>query len=246
MAVELQLFLINKLIFTMLQKKKFKYLVIIAIALAIGLALLLSHMILEQYQSSNSVWPLFSLTETLQMIRNSGHWGVLVSLGLMIIHSVIPFPSEFVAIANGMIYGLFWGVVITWSGAIMGASISFALAKRFGRPFINRFLAKQQQEKLDNWTKHYSTGALLFSRFIPIIAFNLINYAAGLANVTWWKFLWTTGCGILPLTTLMVVAGDQIQTLSINWFIFILTIGLVCWYIIHHWTHYHKTRPPGR
>ncbi len=230
----------------MLQKKNFKFLIMIAIALAIGLALLLSHMILEQYQSSASVWPLFSLNETLQMIRNSGHWGVLVSLGLMIVHSFIPFPSEFVAIANGMIYGPVWGVLITWSGAMMGACISFALAKSLGRLFINRILARQQQDKLDNWLEHYSTGALLFSRFIPIIAFNLINYAAGLANVTWWTFLWTTGFGILPLTIVMVVAGDQIQTLSINWFLFILAGGLFCWYIIQHWSHYHKTSPPGR
>ena len=40
---------------------------------------------------------------------------------LMVLHSFVPFPAEFVAMANGMLYGPIWGTVITWSGAMLGA-----------------------------------------------------------------------------------------------------------------------------
>ncbi len=39
------------------------------------------------------------------LIRSWGMWGVLGSICLMIVHSFVPFPAEFVAFANGMIYG---------------------------------------------------------------------------------------------------------------------------------------------
>ena len=214
----------------------FKILVAAASLLAFLLGLLLVDLVMHK-QGGVINWPHFSLDEILQMIRASGHWGVLVSLGLMIIHSFIPFPAEFVAIANGLIYGPFWGVVITWSGAMMGACVAFALAKKFGKAFVTKLLSQTQQTKLDDWTEHYGTGSLLFSRFIPIVAFNLINYAAGLANVKWWTFLWTTGLGILPLTIIMVVVGDQIHTIPQSLWVLLLFIGLLSWFVIHRFIH---------
>ncbi len=29
---------------------------------------------------------------------------------------------------------------------------------------------------------------VLMARFIPVIAFNLVNYAAGLTRISWWTF----------------------------------------------------------
>ena len=41
-----------------------------------------------------------------QFIRNAGSWGVVGSMGLMILHSFVPFPAEYIAFANGLVYGL--------------------------------------------------------------------------------------------------------------------------------------------
>ena len=64
--------------------------------------------------------------------------------------------------------------------------------------------------------------SLLIGRLIPLIAFNLINYAAALTEISWWTFLWATGIGILPLTILLNVVGNQMLTvpalgLAIAW-----------------------------
>jgi len=73
------------------------------------------------------------------------------------------------------------------------------------------------------------SGTLLFSRFIPVISFNLINYAAGLTNVSWWTFTWATGLGILPLTFLMVLFGDRMWSGEAEIWIWIFVAGLVGW-----------------
>ncbi len=142
-------------------------------------------------------------------LRSWGMWGAAASVLLMVIHSFVPFPAEMVAIANGMVFGPVLGVALTWSGAMLGAFLAFGLSRWLGRPFVERLLGEHHRAKLDQWTREQGGGAILVARFVPVISFNLINYAAGLTSVSWWTFTWATGLGILPLTTLMVVLGDR-------------------------------------
>lgn len=178
-------------------------------------------------------WPHVSMMQIKQFITEAGHWGVVASIGLMVLHSFVPFPAELVAIANGMIYGPVWGTVITWAGAMFGALAAFALARTLGRRFVRRLLAEESLRRVDQWVARHGAGTLLFSRFVPVIAFNLINYAAGLTNMSWWTFIWTTGLGIVPLTMLMVVMGDQIETIPWQAWLLLLGGGLVLWLLMH-------------
>ncbi len=168
-------------------------------------------------------WPHFSITELIALIKSSGFWGVGAAIGLMVIHSFVPFPAEFVAIANGMVYGPLWGTVVTWVGAMTGAFSAFGLVRLLGRPFVDRMLTKRKIQKVDEWTARYGGGMILVSRFIPVISFNLINYVAGLTRISWWTFAWTTGLGILPMTLLMVVMGEQINNLP--WWVWLLLLA---------------------
>jgi uncharacterized membrane protein YdjX (TVP38/TMEM64 family) len=118
-------------------------------------------------------------------IESWGAWGVAGSILLMVLHSFVPFPAEIVAIANGMIYGPLWGTLITWTGAMLGAYLAFGLARWLGRPFVLAMIARRHHEKLDAWVARQGGGMLFLSRFVPVISFNLINYAAGLTAISW-------------------------------------------------------------
>lgn len=185
------------------------------------------------------LWPTIRILDpenTLALIRSWGAWGVLGSIGLMIAHSFLPFPSEIVAIANGMVYGPLWGSVITWVGAMLGASAAFALARLLGRPFVQRVLSARHRQQLAVWSRERGGMALLVGRLIPVIAFNLINYAAALTEISWWTFLWATGIGILPLTILLNVLGDRMLTMPLWAWLLIGAIAVLCWFILHiHW-----------
>ncbi|NCF10793.1 MAG: NUDIX domain-containing protein, partial [Gammaproteobacteria bacterium] len=112
-----------------------------------------------------------------ELIRGWGAWGVAGSLALMVLHSFVPFPAECLALANGMVFGLFWGSLITWSGAMLGAWLAFGLARTLGRPFVGRVLPARHRERIDAWSGDHGWSALLAARLVPVIAFNLINYA---------------------------------------------------------------------
>jgi uncharacterized membrane protein YdjX (TVP38/TMEM64 family) len=72
-----------------------------------------------------------------------GAWAPVASMALMILHSFVPFPAELIAIANGMLFGLVWGTLVTWIGAMLGAALAFALARRYGRPLVDRLVARE-------------------------------------------------------------------------------------------------------
>jgi uncharacterized membrane protein YdjX (TVP38/TMEM64 family) len=48
---------------------------------------------------------------------------------------------------------------------------------------------------------------LLAVRLVPVLSFNLINFALGFTTVSWWRFTWTTAVGIIPVTAAMVGIG---------------------------------------
>lgn len=153
------------------------------------------------------------LQAVIEVIRGWGAWGALASIALMIVHSFVPFPAELLACANGAVYGAVVGAGVTWIGAMLGACLAFALVRRFGAPLVARLLSRSQHAKLDRWTLRQGTSALFFSRLIPVIAFNLINYAAALTGIGWWAFLWTTGLGILPMTILTAILGNRLLSI---------------------------------
>lgn len=175
-----------------------------------------------------------------------GAWGVFASIGLMVVHSFLPFPAEVVAIANGMFYGPVWGTVITWTGAMLGALVAFGLTRLLGRPFVTLMISEHDWHRLDDWANQHGARLIFIARLIPIIAFNLINYAAGLTRVSWWTFVWSTGLGILPLTVATVVMGDQIETMSWELWLALLVGGVILWFLFRRWLNpSHETTPPA-
>jgi uncharacterized membrane protein YdjX (TVP38/TMEM64 family) len=164
-----------------------------------------------------------------RFVRAWGAWSGIGAVALMVLHSFLPLPAEIVPIANGMMFGPWLGIALTWIGAMLGAVLSFALARAFGTPFVRLVLGADGAAQIDRVSP--GPGTLLLLRLIPVISFNLINYAAGLMRVPWWTFLWTTALGILPLTIAMVLAGDMLLALPLwSWLIFaLILIALWLW-----------------
>ncbi len=194
--------------------------VVVAFAIAGGALLVVS-------------WSLgLSATDIETFVRDLGAWGVAASIGLMVAHSFVPFPAELLAIANGMVYGALWGTVITWSGAMLGAALAFGLARALGRPFVHHLVDRRNWHRLDAWGGREGAFVILLCRLIPLIAFNLINYAAGLTRMSWWTFAWTTGIGILPLTVLMVLLGDSLDRVPWPVWLALPLVALATWLVL--------------
>ena len=160
-------------------------------------------------------------------IDDLGVWGPAAIIALMVLHCFIPFPAELIALCAGAVFGTLFGSALVWVGAMIGASLSFWLSRLLGRAAIERLLPTQHRRAFDEWADDHGAMTLLVSRFIPVIAFNLINYAAGLTRISWWTFVWTTSIGIIPLTVLMAYLGAKMTELSWPYLLVSSAVGIV-------------------
>jgi uncharacterized membrane protein YdjX (TVP38/TMEM64 family) len=167
-----------------------------------------------------------------EIIDAWGPWGILISVALMVLHSFVPFPAEFLAMANGMLYGPVLGTFVTWLGAMLGALLAFGLSRWLGRRFVERMFAGQQLHRIEAWTDERAVHWVFLARFVPVIAFNLVNYAAGLTRIGWWTFTWTTAVGIIPMTALMVTMGASVHHMEWQWWLALLAGGFLAWFFM--------------
>lgn len=172
--------------------------------------------------------------EMAQYLRATGAWAPLAVIALMILHSFVPFPAEILAICAGAVFGTILGSILVWIGAMLGALAAFGLSRKLGQKVIRSWLSKAQSARLDDWTKKQGTLTLLISRFIPVIAFNLINYAAGLTRVPLWTFVWTTGLGIVPITVLSAYLGAQMKEMTWSMLLEVSAGGILLVGLLHY------------
>ncbi|OUS38589.1 hypothetical protein A9Q94_02050 [Rhodobacterales bacterium 56_14_T64] len=169
-----------------------------------------------------------------QHLRATGAWAPLAVIALMILHSFIPFPAEILAICAGAVFGTVMGSLLVWIGAMLGALAAFGLSRKLGAKAIRSWLSQAQAAQLDSWTQKQGTFTLLISRFIPVIAFNLINYAAGLTRVPLWTFVWTTGVGIVPITVLSAYLGAQMKEMTWSMLLMVSAGGILGVGLLHY------------
>jgi uncharacterized membrane protein YdjX (TVP38/TMEM64 family) len=153
------------------------------------------------------------LDAIVRLIEQSGPLMYVLAPLFMIVVAILPIPAEIPAMLNGMVFGLGLGSVITWSGAVVGALISFELSRRFGRPLGERLLQSSWLAKADRVVLSAGWPAMITLRLIPTVAFTLVNWAAGMTPIRRWTFFWTTAVGILPGCLLFTLSGSGLGAL---------------------------------
>ena len=129
---------------------------------------------------------------------------------LMLLEStVIPVPSELVVSpaayhAAGGHLNVFLVILFATIGADLGASINYVAGYYLGRPIIYKFanskwgkmclLNQEKVEKSEKYFNDHGMAATISGRLIPGIR-HLISIPAGLAKMTYWKFLLYTTIG---------------------------------------------------
>ncbi|MDQ3699480.1 MAG: TVP38/TMEM64 family protein [Chloroflexota bacterium] len=146
-------------------------------------------------------------------LRGLGAWAPAVSFLLMVVQSVAaPLPAFVITIANGLLFGAFWGTVLSWSSAMVGAALCFGIARALGRPTVERLAGSGPVAKADAFFDRYGSAAVLIARLVPVISFDVVSYAAGLTRIGLLPFLVATGLGQLPATIVYSILGENLTS----------------------------------
>ncbi len=155
-----------------------------------------------------------------------GVWAPVVSAALMILQAIAaPLPAFVVTFANGLLFGWAWGALLSWSSAMAGAALCFWIARSFGRPVVERLAGGSSAlEVSDLFFERYGDRAVLISRLLPFVSFDIISYGAGLTPIRFWRFFWATGIGQLPATIVYSYLGQNLTgSVRVLFFIFLFT-----------------------
>ena len=145
-----------------------------------------------------------------------GKWGNLAPLAYIISFALLPaffFPVAVLALAGGLLFGLWWGSLYTFLGAILNCMLMFFLARYAGREQVEAMIQKKLppiwQQRLQGLEGRSGFALLIVLRLIPAVPYNLINYAFGLTNMRWSIYLVASALGIIPGTLAFINIGDK-------------------------------------
>ena len=111
-------------------------------------------------------------------------WGIFLFIGIMAIQGLlVPIPSEIVLLSTGMIWGWLFGGIMGIIGSMAASLLCFYISRKGGRPLAEKFIGESGLEMADKMIQKYGIKAIIISRFIPFISFDVISYASGLVDI---------------------------------------------------------------
>ena len=147
------------------------------------------------------------------VIEGCGNWAALAYMGLFTLLPAFFFPVAVLALAGGLLFGLLWGSIYTFLGAILNCTLMFLLARYVGREKVEQLLRNRLspfwREKLKGLEGRSGFLILIILRLIPAVPYNLINYAFGLTGMKFSTYLIASAIGIIPGTLAFINIGDK-------------------------------------
>ena len=124
-------------------------------------------------------------------------------------------PGTILTLAGGAVFGLWWGTLLNWLGATIGANLAYLLARFLGREGITQLLGARAEkwpamERLDRAVREHGFRGMLILRLIPVVPFNALNFGGGLVGMSWASYAVSTGLGILPGTFVYTMFADAL------------------------------------
>lgn len=171
------------------------------------------------------------LTDPSGYLDDAGMVGAAISTGLLLIDVFVPIPSSLVMIANGAMFGIVGGTLLTLVGAVGGAMLGFFVG-RGGSGMIRRFVSPADQKRADAMIARWGLLAIIVSRPMPILA-ETVAIMAGTTALGWKRMLAGSIIGVLPLAVIYAITGALTTDLSSGFLVFgvVILVAVLTWVI---------------
>jgi uncharacterized membrane protein YdjX (TVP38/TMEM64 family)/rhodanese-related sulfurtransferase len=144
-------------------------------------------------------------------MRSLGPWGPLAHVMLFALGAVLFVPGALFALAGGVLFGPGWGTVLNLAGATLGATAAFLVARYVAADWV-RQQAGGRLDRLIQGVEAEGWRFVAFARLVPLVPFNLLNYALGLTRIPLGAYvLATVACmapGAIAYTWLGYAGGE--------------------------------------
>ena len=168
----------------------------------------------------SGLWEILNSTDMDHLaahLRGYGSWTILISILANTLVNISGLPTVVFSGANGLIFGFWGGVAVSWVAEILGAVIAFLLFRATLYKKSKRYIQKYKKlQFLDRMTTAESFRALVIARLIPLSPSGLINIAAAMSPMSFRNFFIATALGKLPSVIAEVYIGRDFFSFQDN------------------------------
>ncbi len=149
------------------------------------------------------------------LIENMGVWGPVLFIFGYAILIVFTVPGTVVTLAGAALFPLGWTFVYVITGAMLGASLSFGVARFLGQDAVMSILGGSGKVaslvgKINSVMESRGLMAVAYLR-MAYVPFVVLNYLAPLSGIRFRDFFLGTLLGILPGTFVFVFLGNTLK-----------------------------------
>ena len=148
------------------------------------LAVLVAACIAVYYIGSGLGWFKFfeSRENVRDWVKSYGGWAPLAFFVLQFIQVIFsPIPGSVTTIAGGMLFGFFYGFLLSLGAIFLGSLVAFMLGKLFGRPLVEKIAGKSVVDKYMKNVSSRQRVVLVMMFLLPFFPDDLLCLVAGLS-----------------------------------------------------------------
>src|SRR5437016_6019962 len=178
-----------------------------------------------------------------RFLSSLGPYSAAVFMLLQALQVVIsPIPGELTGVVGGYVYGVNVGFLFSTLGLTLGSWIAFELASIFGRPLVEKFVAKNILDKFHFLPTNAGAVVSFLLFIIPGFPKDYLCYILGLTGMNLGTFLIVSTLGRMPGTYLLTMQGASIGSGQYETAIVIAAISGVIVFVaylyrsrLYHW-----------
>lgn len=183
-----------------------------------------------------------NMQETVDYINSFGAWAIIFSFLLDVLINALGFlPSVFVSTANGLLFGIVPGIIVSWLAETAGVIISFVLMRTILRSSAEKIIAKSKYlKKADDFSGKNGFKVMLILRAMPYFPSGILTALGAVSRISLKDYALANLIGKFPSTSLEVVIGHDVVNYQQNLDRLMIVIVLVC--IIYGAIWYYQRR----
>lgn len=191
----------------------------IAVALLLTLLLLCIHCFVHDFFTNTFKLAISGNVNGLAAYLCSfGPWAMVISFILdVLINAGSVFPSIFLSTANGLLFGLPMGILISWLAETTGVVISFYLMRFFFRSAAEKLIDKSNSLKhIDEASSKHGLEWMAFARALPYFPSGILTAVGAVSGISARDYIIANLIGKFPSTALEVVIGHDVVNYQQN------------------------------
>jgi uncharacterized membrane protein YdjX (TVP38/TMEM64 family) len=123
---------------------------------------------------------------------------------------VAPIPGQVVGLVGGYLFGPVWGTAYSLLGVAVGSTVVFVLSRRYGRPYVERFIVPETVAEFDDLVDSGGLVGLFLVFLIPGLPDDAVCFLAGLTRIPVSKLVLVAVVGRAPGFLLVAVVGADL------------------------------------